>query len=81
MFHTSHFPESFAPHAARPGSLYIEPRVEAAVLGELRARGHDVIEANPWSLGRLCVVARDGETGLLSAAANARGGQGYAAGR
>jgi gamma-glutamyltranspeptidase/glutathione hydrolase len=81
MFHNSHFPESFAPHAARPGSLYVEPRVGEAVLGELRARGHDVIEANPWSLGRLCAVGRDAKTGMLSAAANPRGGQGYAAGR
>jgi gamma-glutamyltranspeptidase/glutathione hydrolase len=81
MFHTSHFPESFAPHAARPGSLYIEPRVDGGILDDLRARGHDVIEANPWSLGRLCAVGRDGKTGMLSAAANPRGAQGYAAGR
>jgi gamma-glutamyltranspeptidase/glutathione hydrolase len=81
MFHTSHFPESFAPHAARPGSLHVESRVGDAVLGELRRRGHDVVEADPWSLGRLCVVGRDSKTGMLSAAANPRGGQGYAAGR
>ena len=35
----------------------------------------------PWSLGRLCAVARDPDTGLLSAAANPRGAQGYAVGR
>jgi gamma-glutamyltranspeptidase/glutathione hydrolase len=81
MFHTSHFPESFAPHASRPGSLYIEPRVGIAVLGDLRERGHDVIEADPWALGRLCAVGRDPKTGMLSAGANPRGGQGYAAGR
>jgi gamma-glutamyltranspeptidase/glutathione hydrolase len=81
MFHTSHFPESFAPHAARPGSLFVESRVGDGVLGELRRRGHDVVEANPWSLGRICVVGRDGKAGMLSAAANPRGGQGYAAGR
>jgi gamma-glutamyltranspeptidase/glutathione hydrolase len=81
MFHTSHFPESFAPHASRPGSLYIEPRVGTAVLGDLRERGHDVIEADPWALGRLCAVGRDPKTGMLSAGANPRGGQGYAAGR
>jgi len=33
----------------------------------------------PWSLGRVSAVARDG--GLLYAAANARGMQGYAVGR
>jgi gamma-glutamyltranspeptidase/glutathione hydrolase len=81
MFHTAHFPSSFAPHTAEPGSLYVESRVEAEVLSELRDRGHEVVDAGEWSLGRLCVVGRDPETGILSAAANPRGGQGYAAGR
>jgi gamma-glutamyltranspeptidase/glutathione hydrolase len=81
MFHTAHFPSSFAPHTAEPGSLYIEPRLERDVLGELRDRGHEVVEAGAWSLGRLCAVARDPETEMLSAAANPRGGQGYAVGR
>ena len=81
MFHTAHFPSSFAPHTAEPGSLYIESRVESDVLGQLRDRGHEVVEAGAWSLGRLCAVGRDPETRLLSAAANPRGGQGYAAGR
>jgi gamma-glutamyltranspeptidase / glutathione hydrolase len=81
MFHTAHFPSSFAPHTAEPGSLYIESRIESDVLGELRDRGHEVVEAGAWSLGRLCAVGRDPETGVLSAAANPRGGQGYAAGR
>jgi len=81
MFHTAHFPSSFAPHLAEPGSLYIESRVEGEVLGRLRDRGHQVVEAGPWSLGRICAVGRDPETGMLSAAANPRGGQGYAAGR
>jgi gamma-glutamyltranspeptidase/glutathione hydrolase len=81
MFHTKHFPDSFAPHAVHPGSLYVESRVESGVLDELRSRGHDVVDTGPWSLGRLCAVGRDGGTGMLSAAANPRGGQGYAAGR
>jgi gamma-glutamyltranspeptidase/glutathione hydrolase len=89
MFHTKHFPDSFAPHAVHPGSLYVESRVGSEVLGELRTRGHDVVDSGPWSLGRMCAVGRDGKTGtktgnktgMLSAAANPRGGQGYAAGR
>jgi len=81
MFHTAHFPSSFAPHDAEPGSLYIESRVDPDVLGELRGRGHEIVESGPWSLGRLCAVGRDADTGMLSAAANPRGGQGYAAGR
>jgi gamma-glutamyltranspeptidase/glutathione hydrolase len=39
------------------------------------------VEAGPWSLGRLCAVGRDHETGVLSAASDPRGAQGYAAGR
>jgi gamma-glutamyltranspeptidase/glutathione hydrolase len=38
-----------------------------------------VTVAAPWSLGRVSAVARD--DGMLYAAANARGMQGYAAGR
>ena len=71
----------FAPHLAEPGSLYIESRVEGDVLDRLRDRGHQVVEAGPWSLGRICAVGRDPQHGMLSAAANPRGGQGYAAGR
>jgi gamma-glutamyltranspeptidase/glutathione hydrolase len=81
MFHTAHFPSSFAPHVAEPGSLYIEARVEPDVLDELRGRGHEIVDAGAWSLGRLCAVGRDPETQILSAAANPRGEQGYAAGR
>jgi gamma-glutamyltranspeptidase/glutathione hydrolase len=81
MFHTSHFPSSFAPHDAHPGRLHIEPPGSEAVIAELRRRGHDVALAEPWSLGRMCAVARDPESGTLSAAANPRGAQAYAAGR
>jgi gamma-glutamyltranspeptidase/glutathione hydrolase len=81
MFHTAHFASSFAPHAAETGSLYVESRVEGAVFSELRRRGHEVVEAGPWSLGRLCAVGRDHKTGMLSSAASPRGAQGYAAGR
>jgi gamma-glutamyltranspeptidase / glutathione hydrolase len=81
MFHTAHVPSSFAPHDAHPGSLYIESRVAPEVLSELRRRGHEVVEADPWSLGRLCAVGRDTRSGMLSAASNPRGAQGYAAGR
>jgi gamma-glutamyltranspeptidase/glutathione hydrolase len=80
MFHTSHFPSSFAPHASHPGRLHIEP-VADAVMDELRKRGHEVITEDAWTLGRTCVVGRDSVTGFLSAAANPRGGQAYAVGR
>jgi gamma-glutamyltranspeptidase/glutathione hydrolase len=81
MFHTSHFPSSFVPHDAHPGRLHVEPLPDRGALEELRARGHEVVEADAWSLGRTCVVGRDPESGLLSAAANPRGAQAYAVGR
>lgn len=65
----------------RPGSVTVESRTARGVIEELRRRGHDVTVGDSWSEGRLCVVARDPATGVLSAAANPRGMQGYAVGR
>jgi gamma-glutamyltranspeptidase / glutathione hydrolase len=78
-FHSAHMPSSFYPRQAYPGRLDVESRVGDAVIGELRRRGHDVHVQPPWSLGRISAVARRG--GLLYAAANPRGMQGYAVGR
>ncbi|MEU7722497.1 gamma-glutamyltransferase family protein [Streptomyces tibetensis] len=80
-WHNDSFPGSFYPRGMRPGSVTVESRTDPAVVEELRRRGHDVTVGGPWSEGRLCVVARDPETGVLSAAANPRGMQGYAVGR
>ncbi|WP_037570114.1 gamma-glutamyltransferase family protein [Phaeacidiphilus oryzae] len=80
-WHTDAFPSSFYPRGMRPGSLVIEDRTDPAVIADLRRRGHQVELADPWSEGRLSAVARDPRTGVLSAAANPRGMQGYAVGR
>ena len=80
-FHTTSFPESFWPRTWEPGGAVIEGRLGADVIAELQRRGHRITVAGDWSLGRLSSVGRDAATGLLSAAANARGAQGYAAGR
>ncbi|MEU4798749.1 gamma-glutamyltransferase [Streptomyces sp. NPDC023327] len=80
-WHTDSFPGSFHPRGMRPGSVTVESRTAPEVVAELRRRGHDVLVAGAWSEGRLCAVARDPHTGLLSGAANARGMQGYAVGR
>ncbi|MFG2429602.1 gamma-glutamyltransferase family protein [Streptomyces sp. NPDC048590] len=80
-WHNDSFPGSFFPRGMRPGSVTVEERMDPEVIEELRRRGHDVTVGEPWSEGRMCAVARDPETGVLSAAANPRGMQGYAVGR
>ncbi len=78
-FHSAHMPSSFYPRQAQPRVLDVESRVSPAAVEELRRRGHLVNVRPPWSLGRVSAVARRG--GVLYAAANPRGMQGYAVGR
>lgn len=78
-FHTEHFPSSFYPRETRPGALVMEGRWDAGVVAELRRRGHEVEVGLDWSEGRLTAAKK--EDGLLKAAANPRGMQGYAVGR
>jgi gamma-glutamyltranspeptidase / glutathione hydrolase len=78
-FDTNHFPSSFYPRDSKPKQVELEGRFGDDVAHALRARGHDVEVTEPWTLGRVSAVAR--EDGLLKAAANPRGMQGYAVGR
>ncbi|WP_275559914.1 gamma-glutamyltransferase [Streptomyces sp. 5-6(2022)] len=80
-WHQESFPGSFHPRAMTAGRVVVESRIGESAVAELRRRGHDVVVGEPWSEGRLCAVARDPETGVLLAAANPRGAQGYAVGR
>ncbi|MFE2039735.1 gamma-glutamyltransferase family protein [Streptomyces sp. NPDC059477] len=80
-WHNDSFPSSFYPRGTLPGSVTVESRMSPEVVAELRRRGHEVTVEPAWSAGRLCAVARDPETGVLSAGANPRGMQGYAVGR
>ncbi|WNM31402.1 gamma-glutamyltransferase [Streptomyces sp. Li-HN-5-11] len=80
-WHNDGFPGSFYPRGMRPGSVTVESRTDPEVVAGLRRRGHHVTVGGAWSEGRLCAVARDPRTGILSAAANPRGMQGYAVGR
>ena len=81
MWQTDHFPRSFYPHQSSPGSLLLEERFDPGVARELERRGHRVTLTGPWSQGRISAVGRDVERGVLVAAANPRGMQGYAIGR
>jgi gamma-glutamyltranspeptidase / glutathione hydrolase len=78
-FHSAHMPSSFYPRQAQPRVLDVESRIGAGVIEELRRRGHLVNVRPAWSLGRVSAVAR--RNGVLYAAANPRGMQGYAVGR
>jgi gamma-glutamyltranspeptidase/glutathione hydrolase len=79
-FHTEHLVGSFHPRPFQPRVVELEGRFDAAVVAELRDRGHDVHVLDDWSLGRASAVARE-TGGVLKAAANPRGMQGYAVGR
>jgi len=80
-FHTTSMPGSFWPRTWAPGGAVVEDRLGDNVIAELERRGHQVSRAGDWSLGRISAVTSDPQTGLLGAAANPRGAQGYAAGR
>ncbi len=81
MFHTDSLVASFQPRTVQPASLTVESRLGTDVIEGLRARGHDVTVAGPWTLGRLSAVGIERSRGWMYAAANSRGAQGYAAGR
>ncbi len=78
-FHSDHFPSSFYPRQSAPGRLVVEGRFPDSTVSGLRDRGH-LVEIGPdWSEGRMCAASQN--QGLLKAASNPRGMQGYAAGR
>lgn len=79
--HTTALPGSFWPRTWEPGGAVVEDRLGEQVISGLVHRGHRLTRAGDWTLGRLSCVLRDPATGLLSAAANPRGNQGYAVGR
>ncbi|CAN5430982.1 gamma-glutamyltransferase [soil metagenome] len=81
MSHTAALVSSFEPRVWAPAELVVERRVGRAVMAELVIRGHRVTPVGAWTQGRLSMVGRDPASGLVFAAANPRGAQGYAVGR
>jgi gamma-glutamyltranspeptidase / glutathione hydrolase len=79
-FHSEHFPSSFFPRESMPNVMLAEGRLGSRTIARLRTRGHDVRVEDDWSLGRVSAAGIE-PGGVLVAAANARGMQGYAAGR
>ncbi|GLZ42316.1 gamma-glutamyltransferase family protein [Actinokineospora sp. NBRC 105648] len=80
-WHTTSLPNSFYPRDIEPRVLVVEDRMDPDVLAQLEAQGHLIRRSGPWTLGRMCAVTRDPDTGILASAANPRGMQGYATGR
>jgi len=80
-FHTSHFPSSFFPREAHPGTLHVEDRIPLVVRRRLGRRGHRIILRPGWSNGRVTAVHFDWESKVLSAAASSRHQTAYALGR
>ena len=80
LFHSMHFQGSFFPREVRPAEMMVEPAFGEAVIGELRDRGHNVVVADPWTVGRLTAALREPD-GMLRAAATPRLMQAYAVGR
>lgn len=80
LFHSMHFQGSFFPREVKTGEMMIEPNVGEDVIADLRARGHKVTVAEPWTVGRLTAALREPD-GMLRAAATPRLMQAYAVGR
>ena len=80
LFHSMHFQGSFYPRAAAPGEMMIEETFGEVVIEDLRARGHKITVAEPWTVGRLTAALRE-KDGTLRAAATPRLMQAYAVGR
>ena len=80
-WHTTHFPSSFYPRESHPGEVVVEGRLGESVVSELEERGHRIVVEADWALGRVSAAGVDFETGMLKAASNPRGMQGYASGR
>ncbi|MEO6957532.1 MAG: gamma-glutamyltransferase [Antricoccus sp.] len=80
-WHSSAVISSFDPRVWEPGVLDIESRFASRVLDGLIDRGHRLRVAGDWALGRMSAAMWDPHNGTVSAAANARGMQGYAIAR
>lgn len=73
-FATYSFPDSFEPHAYRPGLVTLESRLPQSLGDQLSSRGHDAQwwPQFVWRAGAMCIIHKDPDTGLLSAGADPR---------
>lgn len=71
VFLTRHFPSSFNPHSAVPGSLTMEGRVPTWTEWQLRRRGHRV-SVRDWVQTGLLAVQVDPDSGVRTAGVDPR---------
>jgi gamma-glutamyltranspeptidase / glutathione hydrolase len=69
-FQTEHLVASFDNHAMSPGSLLLDERTAAAVVEELRARGHKIEMRSRYASGAAPVMIRLYPSGLIEAGAD-----------
>lgn len=70
---SEHTPGFFAPHAAEPNRVRIEPRFGEDVIEELRRRGHDVEVAPDWTEGFVSAAEWIADSGLVETGCDPRG--------
>lgn len=73
-FSSYSYPQSFAPHNVSPDLLRMEESLVESHGARLSELGHKV-EAWPegnWRAGAVCMIARDGETGVMGGGADPR---------
>ena len=79
-FWTGHFPLSFYPGTADPGSLDVELRVPKRCRDDLAKRGHRIRRQGPWAGGDTMAASIDRKTGVICGAASPRYDPAYAVG-
>ena len=72
-FSSLHFPSSFYPHGAAPGTLRLEGRLPGAVRTELAARGHALEVDGDWVAGDVLALVVDERRGIIRGGADPRG--------
>jgi len=68
-FYTTHFRGSFHPHEAMLGYVFYEP-LTAGIVNDLIARGHKMVNLEPYNNGECCAVCLNHENGMIEGGAS-----------
>lgn len=80
LVYSAHFPSSFYPREAFPGTVVVEGRIPAMVISELEKRRHRVEKTNDWEVGKAMGIHIHPETGVIMGGVSPRRTIGYAMG-